>query len=356
MKKNFKKFWQTLKIIYSNFDNDRAFLRASGLSYITFLAFIPFVMVTFLFTPNITVVKMKDAILDFIFETFIPKSAEVLKDIFNEMLARRTSLDVIGIILLLVTSFFLFKSISHTFDKIMKAEKMKKRSVFRDFERFIAAIVGGFVVVAALLFVSSVPLISQVVKIGIFIKLIPYLGITLLIFALYEVVCTVHPKVTHALFGAVCTSLIWSILKAGFDWYIATFTNVRSVYGTLGAFPIFMIWLYFNWLAILFGMEIVAYLSGRKRRDRRTRKEDGSISFTLTLEKQLPGKITRELKRIKRNKLEIDNKKFVELISDIIEPDDNITGNKEKENDELQKERREKGKSETGTDNHKELS
>lgn len=355
MKKNFRKFWKSIKIIYSNFENDRAYLRASGLSYITFLAFIPFVMVTFLFTPNITVVKMKDAILEFIFQTFIPKSADVLKDVFNEMLARRTSMDVIGIILLLVTSFYLFKSISHTFDKIMKAEKLKKRSVFRDFERFIAAIVGGFVVVAALLFVSSVPIISQVVQIGIFIKLIPYLGMTLLIFAMYEVVCTVHPKVIHALIGAVSTSILWSLLKGGFDWYIATFTNVRSVYGTLGAFPIFMIWLYCNWLAILFGMEIVAFLSGRKKRDRRTRQEDGSVTFTLSLEKQLPRKLSQELKRIKRNNVRIDDSKFMDLIAEIIESDEEST-NKEKDTHELQKERRKESKPEKGPDNNKELS
>jgi len=355
MKKNFKNLWKSIQIIYSNFENDQAYLRASGLSYITFLAFIPFVMVTFLFTPNITVVKMKDAILEFIFQTFIPKSAEVMKDVFNEMLARRTSLDVIGIILLLVTSFYLFKSISHTFDKIMKAEKLKKRSVFRDFERFIAAIVGGFVVVAALLFVSSVPLISQVVKIGFFIKLIPYLGMTLLLFAMYEVFCTVHPKVTYALIGAVCTSILWSLLKGGFDWYIATFTNVRSVYGTLGAFPIFMIWLYCNWLAILFGMEIVAYLSGRKRLERRAGQDDGSITFTLSMEKQLPGKFAQELKRIKRNNIQIDDKKFMDLIGDIIESDKK-QNKKEKETDELQKERREKSKPEAGTGNNTELS
>jgi len=356
MKKSFRKIWSNLKIIYSNFENDQAYLRASGLSYITFLAFIPFVMVIFLFTPNITVVKMKDAIMDFIFQAFIPKSADVLKDLFNELLARRTSLDVIGIILLLATSFYLFKSISHTFDKIMKAEKPKKDSVFRDFERFIAAVVGGFIVVAALLFVSSVPLISQVVQIGIFIKLIPYLGMTLLIFALYEVVCPVHPKVTHALFGAVCTSIFWSLLKGAFDWYIVTFTNVRSVYGTLGAFPIFMIWLYFNWLAILFGMEIVAFLSGKKRRDRRTRHEDEKLIFTLSIEKQNKGRLLKEFKRIKRTKTHIDDKKFMSLISEIVRQDEHQLEKKEKESDEVQKKRRKKSKSEAGTDNNKELS
>ncbi|TSA23981.1 YihY family inner membrane protein [bacterium] len=339
MKKSLQKFWQNLKIIYSNFTDDQAFLRASGLAYITFLAFIPFIMVIFLFTSNITVVKIKDVFINFIFETFIPKSAEVMKDIFNEMLARRTDIDVIGIILLVVTSFFLFKSISHTLDKILKAQKPKNHSVFRDFERFIAAIVGGFIVLAALLVAYSIPVISQVINIGIFIKLIPYLGILLLIFALYEVVSSMHPKVSHALLGAVFTSIIWSIGKGGFDWYIATFTNVRSVYGTLGAFPIFMIWLYFTWLTILFGMEIVAFLSGRTQRNHVDEAQNSSIALTLTLEKKMPGELAKEIKEIQTTKKEIDNQTFMQLIKEIVEtPKKEIEEkqDKEKESNELQ--------------------
>ena len=339
MKKGLIKFWQNLKIIYSNFTDDQAFLRATGLSYITFLAFIPFIMVIFLFTPNITVVKIKDVFLNFIFETFIPKSAEVLREVFNDMLARRTGLDVIGIILLVVTSFCLFKSISHTFDKILQAKKPKKRSFFHDFERFIAAIVGGFIVLAALLVTSSIPVISQVIKIGIFIKLIPYFGILLLIFTLYEVVSPVHPKMIHALIVAVFTSIIWSIGKGGFDWYIATFTNVRSVYGTLGAFPIFMIWLYFNWLTILFGMEIVAFLSGRTQTNHIEKGQNSSIALTLSLERKIPGELAQEIKEIQTTKKEIDDQTFMKLIEEIVKPnkkENEEKQDKEKESNELQ--------------------
>ena len=339
MKKGLIKFWQNLKIIYSNFTDDQAFLRATGLSYITFLAFIPFIMVIFLFTPNITVVKIKDVFLNFIFETFIPKSAEVLREVFNDMLARRTGLDVVGIILLVVTSFCLFKSISHTFDKILQAQKPKKRSVFQDFERFIASIVGGFIVLAALLVAATIPVISQITQIGIFIKLLPYLGMILLIFTLYEVVSPVHPKMIHALIVAVFTSIIWSIGKGGFDWYIATFTNVRSVYGTLGAFPIFMIWLYFNWLTILFGMEIVAFLSGRTQTNHIEKGQNSSIALTLSLERKIPGELAQEIKEIQTTKKEIDDQTFMKLIEEIVKPnkkENEEKQDKEKESNELQ--------------------
>jgi len=146
-------------------------------------------------------------------------------------------------------------------------------------------------VLAALIVAASIPMISQIIKIGIFIKLLPYLSMILLIFTMYEVISSVHPKVIHALIGAVFTSIIWSIGKGGFDWYIATFTNVRSVYGTLGAFPIFLIWLYFTWLTILFGMEIVAFLSGRTGTKKVEEKPGSTIALTLSLEKGCQGNL-----------------------------------------------------------------
>jgi len=247
---------------------------------------------------------------------------------------------VIGVILLVFDILFSFLNlISHTFDKILRAPKLRERSVLRDFERFIAAIVGGFIVLAALIVAASIPMISQIIKIGIFIKLLPYLSMILLIFTMYEVISSVHPKVIHALIGAVFTSIIWSIGKGGFDWYIATFTNVRSVYGTLGAFPIFLIWLYFTWLTILFGMEIVAFLSGRTGTKKVEEKPGSTIALTLSLEKRVPGELAQEIKKIQKTKKQIDNKTFMKLVKEIISPpkkENEKNRNGEKESHELQ--------------------
>ena len=333
LKSLFKKFRKGLKQIYSRFVADQCYLRASSLAYITFLGFIPFVMVVFLFTPDITVVKIREAIIGFIFKTFMPTSAETMRTVFNQLLERRFGLDVIGFILLLVTSFFLFKSISNTFEKILKVYHRKNASLLREFERFITAIIGGLVVVAALLFTTSVPVISKVTNLAVFIKITPYFGIYLLLFVIYKFVTFIHPKAIHALIGAAFTSIIWIILKFGFDWYIANLTNTRSVYGALGSFPIFMIWLYFNWLAILFGMEIVSYYSGFKPMKVNEKENQDKITFRLTIEKNINDNLSKKVKDLKFSETNINKANLLKLIKEIINFKESNDKDKEKDND-----------------------
>jgi len=81
-----------------------------------------------------------------------------------------------------------------------------------------------------------------------------------------------------------------------------------------------MIWLYFTWLTILFGMEVVAFLSGRKSAKKAEQRPESTIALTLCLEKKIPGKLAKEIKEIQRSKNEIDNKTFMKLIKDIVNP------------------------------------
>jgi len=328
-----KRFYKSLKLIYSSFVSDQCFLRASSLAYITFLGFIPFLMVIFLFTPDITVVKIREAIIEFIFKTFMPSSAETMRTVFNQLLERRVGLDVIGLILLLITSFFLFKSISNTFDKILKVYHRRNGSLLRDFERFVAAIIGGLVIVAALLFTTSAPVISKVANLAVFIKITPYFGIYLLLFVIYKFVTSVHPKTIHALIGAAFTSIIWIVLKFGFDWYIVSFTNVRSVYGTLGSFPIFMIWLYFNWVAILFGMEIVSYYSGFKPIEESGKEYKNKVTFKLIIEQGINDKISKELKSLQFSEANINKANLLKLVEKLIDFRETDNKNKEEDNE-----------------------
>ena len=330
-----KKLRNNIKLIYSNFLSDQCYLRASSLSYITFLGFIPFLIVILLFTPAITFQNIQEAIINFVFTLFVPKSAEAIQSVVSQLLERRVGLNVMGFVLLVLTSFFLFKSISTTFDKILCVSNERKHSLFREFEKFVATIIGGVIMVAVLLFTASLPMIDKYLKLALIIKILPFLGIFFLLFVIYKYVTSIHPKTSSTVIGAAFTSIIWIILKFGFDWYIATFTNVRSVYGTLGAFPIFMIWLYFNWVTILFGMEIVSFYSGNKTIKEKKEEKPDKIRVKLTIEKNFDEDIPKELKEFEF--LDSDKENVLEIIKAIVKkPQNQETENKE--NDDLQKE------------------
>jgi len=60
-----------------------------------------------------------------------------------------------------------------------------------------------------------------------------------------------------ALGGAVAAVILWSLAKWGFAQYVQKLVvQQRNLYGVLGVFPLFMLWLNLSWTIFLFGAEL----------------------------------------------------------------------------------------------------
>ncbi|MDB5408964.1 MAG: rane protein [Rhodospirillales bacterium] len=70
--------------------------------------------------------------------------------------------------------------------------------------------------------------------------------------------CTVRWR--EALVGAIVAAVAIELLKLGFGLYIARIASYQTVYGALAAIPIFLLWMYICWAAILFGAVVAAAL------------------------------------------------------------------------------------------------
>ncbi|HJU16901.1 MAG TPA: YihY family inner membrane protein [Stellaceae bacterium] len=60
--------------------------------------------------------------------------------------------------------------------------------------------------------------------------------------------------------GAVIATVAIEILKVGFSIYIGAVSYYRTVYGTLSTIPIFLLWMYISWMAVLLGAVVAAAL------------------------------------------------------------------------------------------------
>ncbi len=60
--------------------------------------------------------------------------------------------------------------------------------------------------------------------------------------------------------GALIASLAVEILKVGFTIYVGAMSYYQTVYGTLATIPIFLLWMYISWMAVLLGAEVAAAL------------------------------------------------------------------------------------------------
>lgn len=78
----------------------------------------------------------------------------------------------------------------------------------------------------------------------------------LLLFLLYVLMPNTRVRVKPALVGAVVAGVLWEVAKWVFRLYVSQAVSYSVLYGTLGLIPLFLLWLYFTWLIMLFGLEV----------------------------------------------------------------------------------------------------
>src|SRR5205085_1345053 len=91
-------------------------------------------------------------------------------------------------------------------------------------------------------------------------RLVPFL-LELIACAL---LCCVIPNCAvrwrDGLAGAAVAAIAIEILKIGFAIYIGSMSSYQTVYGALAAIPIFLLWMYVSWMAVLLGAVVAANL------------------------------------------------------------------------------------------------
>ena len=79
---------------------------------------------------------------------------------------------------------------------------------------------------------------------------------TVFFFVAYISVPNTKVRVRPALVGALSAALLWEAGKWGFTQYLTYSTGTAQLYGALALIPLFLLWVYFTWLIVLFGLQI----------------------------------------------------------------------------------------------------
>lgn len=81
-------------------------------------------------------------------------------------------------------------------------------------------------------------------------------------FFLLAYICVPNTKVKFrpALVGALASALLWEAGKWAFTQYLTYSTFNAQIYGALALIPLFLLWVYFTWLIVLFGLQIAYQL------------------------------------------------------------------------------------------------
>ena len=255
-----------LKIFKKKFLRDRVFNQSASLAYVTLLGFIPFLIFLFFLIPELPFVSDK-SLENFLISIFVPDSAEQIGDYIAGMTTKKIPFNLFSFLLMIFTSYSLFRIINDTFDTILGAATEKNKNFFGDIIKFFGMCVGGVLLLLILLSSSSVPILLKFIKIPFLQGILTYFSPFLIMFVIFTLgfffIPTVKIRNTSVFIGSGTSALIWIFFKNVFDWYINNLTNMQVIFGVVSFVPIYFFWIYANWVIILSGVVLVAILDGR---------------------------------------------------------------------------------------------
>ena len=83
-------------------------------------------------------------------------------------------------------------------------------------------------------------------------------GEVLMLTSIYFVMPVGRPSWRHALIGGVSATVLWEISRHALVWYIATLSQVRTVYGSLTTAIVVLLSLEIAAIVLLFGAQVIA--------------------------------------------------------------------------------------------------
>jgi membrane protein len=94
---------------------------------------------------------------------------------------------------------------------------------------------------------------------------------------LYKLMPNTHVRWRPALWGAFVAAGLSEASKWAFGLYVSQALPYMKLYGAIGLVPLFLYWLYLNWLIVLFGLEVAYTLQAMKGRVFEYREGRGAL-------------------------------------------------------------------------------
>ncbi|MGY4515337.1 YihY family inner membrane protein [Lysobacter sp. HA18] len=250
------------------FLDDELFQAAGALAFTTLFALVPLSMVVFGVLSAFDALRpLSRGLADYVFANYVPGVARAAQDYLLQTAAANTGkLTSTGVVALVVSVLVTLTSIESTFNNIWRVKAARPK-----FGRFL--VYWTVLTLGALFGAASLAISARFFAMAMFatraghvlesvmLQLTP-LALEVAAFAtMYRVVPHRTVKWRHALPGAILATFGFEMAKWGMGWYLGSFNSYARIYQQLAIIPIFLLWVYVGWVAILLGASFAASLS-----------------------------------------------------------------------------------------------
>lgn len=250
----------------ARFGEERGFVIAASLSYTSLLALVPLIAISL---SVLSAFPAFDAIEGRLVEQALgyiaPHAGLDVQTYLDRFVANTSNLTALGIVWLAVTAIMLLSTIEAGFNAIWRVDS--PRPLIKRLIAYWTTLTLGPLLLGAGLSLSTVIFaagslsslgIGSAVPLGGLVRVLPFAFAAIGLSVFYLALPHRRVEWRHALLGGVIAALLFEGLKVLFGLYVSRLGTFESVYGSLSALPVFLIWMYLSWAVVLFGAAIAA--------------------------------------------------------------------------------------------------
>lgn len=269
-----KSIWAFVVQVTQKCQKDELTVIAGHLAFVTLLSFVPFITVVLgVFSALDIFEDAKHLIENFLFNQFVPNTGAEVQNHLVQFMDNIGKMTGISLAALVVIAIMLLKNIDKELNRIFVTDKTKP--FWKDLLIYLLVIILGPVLIgisvaatSAFMALEWIEQVASWLPTNWLNAALPIMFSFLYFLLLYRVVPIRSPSSNVAIIGAIITSLLFELSKYLFSLYISLFPTYQVIYGSLAAIPIFFLWVYFNWLIVLFGAEFTCVLDDFSKKNK----------------------------------------------------------------------------------------
>lgn len=263
----FQELRRFLSLLVERFAAHRCSQVASSLAFTTLLSLVPLVTVAIVvFGRSPVLDSLGDDLRQFLIQNLLPeKAGRIIATYALQFSLKAANLTVIGSVLLAFGALTLIVTIDRAFNHIWGIHQHRPWRIRLPLYWITVTlgplILAGVVAASSFVLTASIDLVGDTAWLrSTALHSAPYLLMILFFSFLYRAIPNRFVEAAHALAGGVVATLLILLVQKVLAAFIAGFTSFTLIYGTFAALPIFLLWLYFLWVAILTGALVASTL------------------------------------------------------------------------------------------------
>jgi membrane protein len=270
---------RTLYIVMTGFRTERIKLRAALLTYVSMLSLVPALVVMFsVFAAFAGLRDVRDALKRYVISSMAVSSHDVVIRYLDSFVESAGTIGSVGVLILFITVIALIGNIERALNDVWGLRR--GRTWFQKFQVYWPLVTLGPVLLGLSLSLTGALETSETVKrlviltpiFNVVFKVLPVVFTWVFLTLVYVLLPNTHVPLRAALIGGVIAGTLWEGAKLLYALYASFTLSVPSVYGSLAAVPLFVLWIYVSWVIALLGATLTFAIQNARTYEPETEK------------------------------------------------------------------------------------